>query len=305
MTPILASYWFFKRTDMTTLINSMGGPDCVDLFIDSGAFSAWSSGHEVNISEYAEWLIQHKGVINFAAGLDVIGDPVATMNNLKTLSDLVGDKVKIVPTFHVGTPWKVLDSLVSGFDYIALGGVVSLRLKDHDPLMPWLVTAHRVLKEAGAVAHGFGITKPPLPHVLPWYSVDSAYWQQAAISGGFTLWDGKASTMRRVVAGRRLGLRARELVREYDGDPDAFQREGFGLVGKSDDPNRARREREWLQVASASSWYRYAAHIRSVFTTKPPKGVRGIGPKVYLASGSKDDMRLLNEANQLAQRLGK
>ena len=290
---------------MTALVASMGGPDNVDLFIDSGAFSAWSSGHEVNIREYAAWLIRHRGVINFAAGLDVIGDPAATIKNLKTLMDLVGDQVKIVPTFHVGTPWQVLDSLVSGFDFIALGGVVSLRLKDHDPLMPWLVTAHRVLKDAGAVAHGFGITKPPLPHVLPWYSVDSAYWQQAAISGGFTLWDSKARSMRRVVAGRRLGIRQRELVREYGGDPDAMQRAGFGLVGKSTDPNRARSEREWLQVASASSWYRYASHIRSVFTTPPPKDVRGVGPKVYLAAGSKDDMRLLNESHELAQRLGK
>lgn len=83
-----------------------------------------------------------------------------------------------------------------------------------------------------------------------------------------------------------------------------FQRAGFGLVGKSADPNVARRQREWLQVASASSWYRYAQHIRSVFTTPPPKDVDGMGPKVYLAAGSKEDIRLLIEANETANRLG-
>jgi hypothetical protein len=304
MTPVLASYWFFKRTDMTSLVYAMGGRSSVDLFIDSGAFSAWSSGHEVNIRDYAAWLLEHRSVINFAAGLDVIGDPTATIRNLKSLLDLVGDQVKIVPTFHVGTPWKALDALVEGFDFIALGGVVSLRLRDHDPLMPWLVTAHRVMREAGVVAHGFGITKPPLPHVLPWYSVDSAYWQQAAISGGFTLWDTRSTSMRRVVAGKRTGIRGKELIREYGGDPETFSRPGFGLVGKSDDPNRARREREWLQVASAASWYRYARHIRTVFTTAAPEDVDGIGPKIYLASGSKDDIKLLNEANTLAEGLG-
>lgn len=301
-TPILASYWFLKRTDITSVVDRMGGIDAVDLFIDSGAFSAWSSNATVDLRAYADWLLAHRRVINFAAGLDVIGDPVATLKNLYTLRDMVGSAVKIVPTFHVGSPWTMLEHMLGdGFDFVALGGVVSLRLKDHDPLMPWLVTAHRILRDAGAVAHGFGITKPPLPEMLPWYSVDSAYWQQAAITGGFTLWDSRARRMVRVVSGKRLSSRGAELVREYGGDPRAFTRHGFGLVGKTADAEQARAERRWSQTASAASWYRHAIALNEKYRTPAPKGVRGHGPKIYLAVGGADDMRLMREATELAE----
>lgn len=298
--PILASYWFFRRTDMTALVESMGGTDAVDLFIDSGAFSAHTSGATIAVADYAAWLLEHRAVVNFAAGLDVIGDPQATTRNLRDLEDRVAGQVKIVPTFHVGSPWPVLDSLVSAYDFVALGGVVSLRLKDHDPLMPWLVTAHRVLRDAGAVAHGFGITRPPLPEMLPWYSVDSAYWQQAAITGGFTLWDDRARRMVRVVSGKPAGTEARRLIREYGGDPDQFTRRGFGLVKQSTDADQARAERRWAQVASAAAWYRKADHLRRKYRTTAPAGVRGDGPKVYLAAGSADDMRVMLEADRVA-----
>ena len=73
-----------------------------------------------------------------------------------------------------GPIWDHLHALAADHKFIALGGAVPVNGRV-DALMAWAVKAHHILREHGAVAHGFGFTRDPYPRDLPWYSVDSSY----------------------------------------------------------------------------------------------------------------------------------
>ena len=46
-------------------------------FLDSGAFSAFTQGAEIDIQEYIEFIKEHKDYLEAYANLDVIGDAEA------------------------------------------------------------------------------------------------------------------------------------------------------------------------------------------------------------------------------------
>ena len=53
----------------------------IDLFLDSGAFSAWSSGTNISMDDYIDFIIENKQYITVYSNLDVIGDAEATWRN--------------------------------------------------------------------------------------------------------------------------------------------------------------------------------------------------------------------------------
>jgi hypothetical protein len=276
--PILASYHYFKRSDISAAV---GGPEHVDLFADSGAFSAHNSGAAVSLPDYVAWLRDHARVINFAAALDVIGDPVASRRNADTMRDALGAAVTVVPTFHVGSPWPALEDMLRSYRFIAIGGAVAHN-QNEAGLMPFLVKAHRILRDHGAVAHGFGLTKPPYPSSLPWYSVDSSYWTSAGRTGSISLWDGRQFAKCRM--GTPGAVKHAAVIRSYGGDPVRGSKPGFGLVREQGDQGRV--DRMWMDDVSALSYWRYGDWIAARRHVPAPPGVRGDGPKLYLAAGS-------------------
>jgi hypothetical protein len=283
--PILASYWSFKRIDMHELVTRFGGIEKCDVFADSGAFSAHTLGAVIDIDAYSDWLVANADVINFAAGLDVIFDGAATRRNMRRMHRRVGDTVKLVPTFHVGSPWADLRAMVKEYDFIALGGAVAFGNRMRS-MAAWLTKAHFIIEEFGAVAHGFGLTKPPYPSIFRWYSVDSSYWRFAMTTGAFSLWDERTSKHVRIVSGKPLDVRQRAIVRSYGMDPETFATPGFAYItAKPGREEAARLERDWSLSASAEAWYRYAEHLRRHGrSVKAPEGVRGDGLKVYLST---------------------
>jgi hypothetical protein len=290
MIPILLSYHYFKRTDLGALVDAHGGPGAIDVFADSGAFSALNAGALIRVKDYAAWLVEHRRVINFAAALDVIGDPDATARNLAELEAAVGGMVTIVPTFHVGSPWRYLDDIMSSHKLIALGGAVGVNGRAK-ALMPWLVRCHRAMRDAGVVAHGFGLTRPPYPETLPWYSVDSSYWGSAGRTGSLGLWDRRTRQFVKMRVGRPIGRDARRIVRDYGLDPAEVATTGFGVVGMRGPQGAV--DRRAMNLASVRSLKRYAEHVGRLRSVPPPGRVRGDGTKVYLAAGSATDFRLL------------
>lgn len=149
----------------------------VDLFLDSGAFSAWSKGHEIDIDDYADFIEEYKDYLTVYANLDVIGDPEATYKNQKYLEDERG--LAPLPCFHFNTDIKFLNRyLDEGYEYLALGGMVGTPSKK---LMPWLdeMFSKHLTDAKGYPTikiHGFGITSLKLLLRYPWYSVDSTSW---------------------------------------------------------------------------------------------------------------------------------
>lgn len=139
------------------------------LFLDSGAFSAWTRKIKIDIDEYAEFVKQYKNNITVYANLDVIGDSVGTVKNQRYLES---KGLHPLATFHIGSPYSELESMVKEYDYIALGGLVGVpkaRRIQH------LDKCFRIIRDKVKV-HGFGVGDLDILLRYPFYSVDNTNW---------------------------------------------------------------------------------------------------------------------------------
>lgn len=97
-----------------------------NLFLDSGAYSAFSRGEKIDIDEYIKFIQKYQNNIKIYAGLDVIGNYIETRKNLEYMES---KGLKPLPTFHFGSPLSELERMIDKYDYIALGGLVPLSMK--------------------------------------------------------------------------------------------------------------------------------------------------------------------------------
>lgn len=230
----LASYFYLRMQGDTleeSLVRWFGERPAradIDMFVDSGAFTALSSGNPIDVHEYGRWLTAGGlDTVQVVANLDVIGNDrasaEATWRNYLVLRDEYG--VPVIPVVHVGEPVEMLDRYLDrGEDYIALGGLVGRRWK---VALPWVLQAWRRVGEH-AVFHGFGLTHTDALSDLPWYSVDSSSWLVGAMYGQVMLHDGRRLKVFSV-SDRSAGgntSRTREFVklaRDHGFDPEALQ----------------------------------------------------------------------------------
>jgi hypothetical protein len=157
----------------------------VDLFLDSGAFSAWTQGISINIQEYIDFIKEHQDIIEVYANLDVIakGNTLASKEEaakqtLRNQRIMEKAGLKPLPVFHIGEPFRYLEGYLKKYDYICLGGMVG---KPKSTLVPWLNKCFGEYLCDGkglpkVKVHGFGLTSLPLMLQFPWYSVDSTSW---------------------------------------------------------------------------------------------------------------------------------
>ena len=154
----------------------------ISLFLDSGAYSAWSKGIEIDIQEYISFIKEHEKYIDIYANLDVIGDAEATLQNQKIMEKA---GLNPLPTFHQGEDFKYLEYYINNYDFIALGGMVRVKT---EPLREWLDQSYKefICKSDGyprVKTHAFGMTSLKLMLRYPWYSVDSTSWVMTSRMG--------------------------------------------------------------------------------------------------------------------------
>lgn len=155
----------------------------IDLFLDSGAFSAYTQGVEIDIQEYIEFIREHESVIEAYSNLDVIstdkiGNKQSAEDTLKNQRIMESAGLSPVPVFHYGEPVEYLEQYIADYDYISLGGMVPISTPQ---LIPWLdeLWAEHLTDDKGmpkVKVHGFGLTSLRLMVRYPWYSVDSTSW---------------------------------------------------------------------------------------------------------------------------------
>ena len=158
------------------------------IFLDSGAFSAFTLNKEITVQEYCEFIHLNRDIIliddgiPMIAGLDGIGDALLTYNNLKLMESY---GCPAIPCFHAGEDEAYLEYYIKYYPYIALGGMVGQGVSQ---LRMWLdrIWEKYLIDGSGNArvkVHGFGITSFDLMWMFPWYSVDSSTWIQAASFG--------------------------------------------------------------------------------------------------------------------------
>lgn len=156
--------------------NMPEGRKRVELFLDSGAFSAWSQGKQINIDDYIQFIKEHEDVIDVYANLDVIGDAEATWKNQLRMEEA---GLKPLPVFHYGEDISWLKNLLKRkYEYISLGGMVPISTQD---LIHWLddLFKNYLCDSKGmpiVKVHGFGLTSLRIMLRYPFWSCDSTSW---------------------------------------------------------------------------------------------------------------------------------
>ncbi len=172
-------------------------PHDLNIFLDSGAFSAWTRGTEIDIDEYCEYIRANIEHLEVYASLDVIpGSPVkpATKNDRDSAASqswknylyMKEQGLNPIPVYHYGEHFKWLDNMLEyGCEYIGIGGLVGLSTPIRKQWLDQVFTA--ITDQDGkpiVKTHGFGMTAIPLIFRYPWYSVDSIAWIRVAQNGG-------------------------------------------------------------------------------------------------------------------------
>lgn len=180
----LESYHYIYKQAYVDKIRADG----VKVFLDSGAFSAFTKGIEVDIRGYCDYIKRNLDIIENVDGalcasvLDGIGDPLKTWQNQMAMEQM---GVRPLPCFHYGEDERYLEWYIANYDYITLGGMVPISTPQ---LFHWLDRIWDKYLTDGSgrprlKVHGFGLTTQALMERYPWFSVDSSSWVQIAANG--------------------------------------------------------------------------------------------------------------------------
>lgn len=240
----------------------------VDLIIDSGAFTAMSSGKPIVHADYIAFLEQHQHLMRLAFSLDVIGDPEASYANFQRERAALGDKVQIVPAYHLGSDWHHLERLCQLTDYVAIGGAVP-HARRPKIIMQHTIRAHQIAAKHGTRLHGLGITGRDAITKLPWASVDSTAWKTAARYPTLYL-STRQGELRGFTFGDKVLPRDRDMIRAYGELPDNVATPSWAtsrVVGKELATQRWRKAvtmsaRAYMNVEAAINQRRRSADFR-------------------------------------------
>lgn len=167
----------------------------VRVMLDSGAYSCWKRGEELDLDQYIDYLLEHHEHLWAYVALDEIpGTPNvrpsrdeiirAAEISYENTCRMVEAGLSPMPVFHQGEPFKYLDRLLDdGFDFV---GISPANDRNTSEKRRWLdeVFAHLCGPHGypEIKTHGLGFTTPNIALRYPWYSFDSITWLSA---GGF------------------------------------------------------------------------------------------------------------------------
>jgi hypothetical protein len=163
----------------------------LDLFLDSGAFTAFTKKETIPPDAYADFVKSTRGLWSVCSSLDVIGrGDEAARASYHVLQELHKLGADVIPVFHVREPDEWLERYIAeGHEYIAIGGMVpettSWLMDRLDGLWGNIMT--RPDGSAKLKVHGFGLTVFSLMFRYPWFSVDSTSWLMTGVYGACVL----------------------------------------------------------------------------------------------------------------------
>lgn len=209
----LEKHWFKMNTE-----------NKVHLFLDSGAFSAWTSNVQINIQEYIQFIKDNEERIDVYANLDVIGiggkQPNELTAKLTLKNQRIMEKAGLIPLpcFHYGEPLEYLDYYIEHYDYLALGVAGNSGKK----IMPWLNECflNHICNDKGIPKikiHGFAVTSLRVMLRYPFWSVDSTSWVVTGRMGSIFIprykagkWVYDESSWKIMVSNRSPGMKIKD-----------------------------------------------------------------------------------------------
>lgn len=165
-----------------------------DLFLDSGAFTAFTKGVEIPLEEYAQYVKNNRKIWTVCSSLDAIGRgeyDSAEQLGFARQSWQYFDRLRhlgadVFPVWHVREPLSVLRHYVDAqYPYILIGGMVpetTQALRQRLDVAWGTILTHKD-GTAKVKVHGFGLTDWILMRRYNWHSVDSTSWLMTGVFG--------------------------------------------------------------------------------------------------------------------------
>ena len=172
------------------------------LFIDSGAYTAYTKGVELNVDEYIEYLNSVTDSMEICAQLDTIPGrfnkpktreeireaPRLSWENYLYMRERLNEPDKLLPIFHQGEDFKWLKNMLEWTDskgnhipYIGVSPAV-----DVPGLESFLDMSFDIISKSSnpnVKTHAFGMTRLDVLEKYPYTSADSATWKKNAAYG--------------------------------------------------------------------------------------------------------------------------
>ena len=262
---ILISYWYYKNVDIEEMLYKYYTDIEMDIFADSGAFSAMTQGVDITRKEYADWVKRWEHLFTVYSNLDVIRNAEKTWENQQYMEDA---GLKPLPVFHIAEKFDWLEKYIDNYNYIALGGLVSTGI-NYNKRMAWLVKCFRMANNK-AVFHAFGVTTWEVMSSFMWYSVDSSSWGSGFRYGTISLFDHNKGKFNKLTLGDYNSCKQNaKLINSYGYDPMDFA-------------VRERNDRNKVCAISALSYIKAEEYLRRRWGKVKLPGM-GSGYKGYLA----------------------
>jgi hypothetical protein len=165
----------------------------VDLFLDSGVFSAWNRKMTLDLKLYCDFIKRNEHLLQCYATMDVIPGQFGVKRTQKDVEQsakgsydnqqvMKSRGLKPIPIFHQGEDYKWLERYIKdGEPYIGISTAKDLR---SDEQRQWCDLVFSMITDAKGrphvKTHGFGITNISLLLRYPWFTADSTTWSLAA-----------------------------------------------------------------------------------------------------------------------------
>lgn len=178
------------------------------LFLDSGAYTAYTKGVEISVDEYIEYINSITSNLTIVAQLDTIpgrfnqpktqeeikNAPKLSWDNYLYMRERMKEPNKLVPIFHQGEDFKWLENMLNWKDengkhieYIGISPAV-----DVPGLENWLNKSFKIIANSSnpnVKTHAFGMTQLSVLEQYPYTSADSTSWKLSAAMGNiYTPW---------------------------------------------------------------------------------------------------------------------
>ncbi len=151
-----------------------------EIVFDNGEFSRWKSGRPTNGPAYYEFLrsLEAAGIPwRWAVALDVIGDAEGTRSAWRVcLRDHADLLPRLVPVFHEGDPWDLLDEYDPTARLVALGRTEGRESKRKT--FSWYDEAFNRVPTMRP--HALGNASPETLEPYPFASFDASSWERNA-----------------------------------------------------------------------------------------------------------------------------
>jgi hypothetical protein len=164
---LLISYFYLK-----SFLKNQHNYIYRDWVLDSGAFSAFNSGQEIDLEEFIDKSLELLAIdptLSEVYSLDVIGDWRGSQRNTERMW---AAGVPAIPCYHYGEPEEVLMEMAERYPKIAVGGMVGYSVGKRIAFSSEVFA--RVWPKR---IHGFGMGSHRGILGLPFHSTDATTWE--------------------------------------------------------------------------------------------------------------------------------